>query len=181
MVLAYHLIWVAYGWWLPNDPRGSMSDTIKRDMLAELGELHQGRKRVQPAGREIREFYEKAKDLLLHDLLAFTESEVAMIAHAFAETIKAQRYTCYACAIMHDHVHLVIRKHRQLAEDMITHFQRASKDAVMLLNKRHPLHLFGVDRGGKCSWTLLRILSGRSGTLKTIRPRQSSLGKAMNS
>jgi hypothetical protein len=23
MVVAYHLIWTAYGWWLPNDPRGS--------------------------------------------------------------------------------------------------------------------------------------------------------------
>ncbi|HSZ59316.1 MAG TPA: hypothetical protein VK797_26980 [Tepidisphaeraceae bacterium] len=46
MVLAHHLIWVAYGWWLPNDPRGSMSRYLDRDILAELGELHYGRKRV---------------------------------------------------------------------------------------------------------------------------------------
>jgi REP element-mobilizing transposase RayT len=140
MVLAYHLVWVAYGWWLPNDPRGSMSDSIKRDILSELGNLHNGRKRIQPAGRAIREFYERAKDLLLHDLLTFSDTEMGMIAHAFAETIKAQRYSCYACAIMPDHIHMVIRKHRHRAEDMIIHFQRASKDAVMLMNKRHPLH-----------------------------------------
>jgi hypothetical protein len=25
MIAGYHLIWTAYGWWLPNDPRGSTS------------------------------------------------------------------------------------------------------------------------------------------------------------
>ena len=40
IVIAYHLIWTAYGWWLPNDPRGSMSRCIASDVIAELGELH---------------------------------------------------------------------------------------------------------------------------------------------
>ncbi len=48
MVIAYHLIWTAYGWWLPNDPRGSMSKCIASDTIAELGALHYGRKRVHP-------------------------------------------------------------------------------------------------------------------------------------
>ncbi len=42
---AHHLIWTAYGWWLPNDSRGSMSRFIASDPIAELGELHHGRKR----------------------------------------------------------------------------------------------------------------------------------------
>jgi len=29
MVLGYHFIFSAYGFWLPNDPRGSWSDTIR--------------------------------------------------------------------------------------------------------------------------------------------------------
>ena len=29
MVLAYHLIFTAYGFWLPNDPRGSWSDFVR--------------------------------------------------------------------------------------------------------------------------------------------------------
>ena len=27
-VAGFHLIWTAYGWWLPNDPRGSSSHEI---------------------------------------------------------------------------------------------------------------------------------------------------------
>jgi hypothetical protein len=40
LVIAYHLIWTAYGWWLPNDPRGSGSHLVRRDLIAEVGELH---------------------------------------------------------------------------------------------------------------------------------------------
>lgn len=60
MVIAYHLIWTAYGFWLPNDPRGSMSRAIRNDLIAELGELHYGRKRLQVVSSVIREFYEQA-------------------------------------------------------------------------------------------------------------------------
>ena len=47
MIAGYHLIWTAYGWWLPNDPRGSMSREIRAAAIADLGELHYGRKRIQ--------------------------------------------------------------------------------------------------------------------------------------
>ena len=64
IVIAYHLIWTAYGWWLPNDPRGSGSRTIASEVLADLGDIHYGRKRVQPSGGDVCRFYERAADLL---------------------------------------------------------------------------------------------------------------------
>ena len=140
MVLAYHLVWVAYGWWLPNDLRGSMSTTIRNDVLRELGELHFGRKRVQPAGRDIRAFYEAARDILRHKLLTFSDIELGMMRHAFAEVVRAERYNCYACALMPDHVHIIIRKHRDHAEQMIEKLQRASRENIMLLNQRDAYH-----------------------------------------
>lgn len=140
MVYAYHLIWTAYGWWLPNDPRGSMSQNIRDDLIAELGQLHLGRKRVQPSSRDIRAFYENAKQYLRNELLTFTDSDIGMIAHGFAQVIKERRYTCYACALMPDHVHLVMRKHRDHAEEMIDHFQRESKASILLLNQRDASH-----------------------------------------
>jgi hypothetical protein len=67
VIAGYHLIWTAYGWWLPNDPRGSTSREIRRAELAPLGELHCGRKRLQPAGRLLAAFYDAARGLLKHD------------------------------------------------------------------------------------------------------------------
>ena len=130
IVIAYHLIWTAYGWWLPNDPRGSMSNTIRNDTISDLGEIHFGRKKIQPASRVIREFYEEAKSHLRYPLVNFSPSEFPIIAQAFADEIAAQKYTCYACAIMPDHVHILIRKHKHPAEVMIANLQQASRRAL---------------------------------------------------
>ncbi len=127
LVIAYHLIWTAYGTWLPNDPRGSGSHSIQSDVLAELGELHFGRKPIQPAGREIRRFYDEAAPLLVYPLLQFDQAARDEIAVSFAEVIAQQRYTCYACAIMPDHVHILIRKHKDQAEDMLDQLRTASR------------------------------------------------------
>jgi REP element-mobilizing transposase RayT len=126
IVIAYHLVWMAYGWWLPNDPRGSMSHTIRNNVISDLGVLHHGRKRVQPASREIRAFYDHATDKLQFPLLTLIPAEVECIASAFTDAITEFRYTCYACAIMPDHVHLLIRKHKHLAEEMTANLQRVS-------------------------------------------------------
>lgn len=71
IVIAYHLIWTAYGWWLPNNLRGSSSHVITSNVIAQLGQLHHGRKQVQPACADLRAFYDAAKDWLRHGLLTF--------------------------------------------------------------------------------------------------------------
>ncbi len=131
MVAAYHLIWTTYGSWLPNDPRGSNSEEVCCAKIAQLGELHVGRKRIQPAGQVIQEFYEAARGVLKHDLLTFSPKEVETLACGFAEVIKKRTYTCYASAIMPDHIHLIIRKHRDTAETMIEEFQQASRESIL--------------------------------------------------
>jgi REP element-mobilizing transposase RayT len=127
LVIAYHLIWTAYGWWLPNDPRGSGSKHIACDLIAELGELHLGRKRVQPAGKVVREFYQHAAPVLKFPLLTFDETARQMIGEAFAEVVEQQCYTCYACAIMPDHVHILIRKHKHTIEEMAKKLKDGSR------------------------------------------------------
>src|SRR5579884_3511157 len=119
LVIAHHLIWTVYGRWLPNDPRGSMSHCIRCDILSDLGVLHHGRKRLQPAGKEIRTFYERADPLLKFPVLDLIAQDVAEVARSFESEMNLQRYTCYACAIMPDHVHVLIRKHKHQAEEMI--------------------------------------------------------------
>jgi REP element-mobilizing transposase RayT len=126
IVIAYHLVWTVYGCWLPNDPRGSMSKVIRSDVLRDLGELHFGRKRIQPASRDLRAFHAQAATRLAFAVLVFSTRDVDTVAEAFARTIELHRYTCCACAIMPDHVHVLIRKHRHVAEQMIANLQRES-------------------------------------------------------
>jgi REP element-mobilizing transposase RayT len=140
MVAGYHLIWTAYGWWLPNDPRGSSSHEIRVEQIAELGELHHGRKRVQPLPAELRAFYEQAERVLKHELLTFALDDFEVLAASFAKVIRERRYTCYACAIMPDHVHALIRRHRDYSEQMIDLLQQASRQAVIDARRRPTEH-----------------------------------------
>jgi len=127
LVIAYHLIFTAYGWWLPNDPRGSRSHTIRCDVFKDLGELHFERKRIQPASKEIKAFYREAAKRLKHALLVFDDRCIQTIAESINEVIQQHKYRCWACAIMPDHVHLLIRKHKHTAEQMIENFQTHSR------------------------------------------------------
>jgi len=127
LVIAYHLIWTAYGYWLPNDPRGSTSHHIRNKKISELGQWHFGRYKIQPTGKAVREFQEKAATVLKYSLLKFDKPEIMEIAQAFTDMITQQCYTCYACTIMPDHVHVLIRKHKHSAEEMIENLQESSR------------------------------------------------------
>ncbi len=150
MIIAHHLIWTGYGWWLPNDPRGSTSRTVNSDIIAELGELHYGRKEIQPASTEIREFYRQAGTVLAHPLLELAPVQTAAVGEIFREVIVRNKYTCYACAIMPDHVHILIRKHRQKAEEIIAELQEASMNHLAeqgLCPSGHPVWTKGGWKG----------------------------------
>jgi hypothetical protein len=67
VILASHLILSGYGHWLSNDPCGSGSEEIRKDELKLLGDIHLGRKRIQPSKQELREFYRRANKLLDHN------------------------------------------------------------------------------------------------------------------
>src|SRR5207244_5160670 len=84
MVAGFHLVWTAYGWWLPNDPRGSSSHEIRVEKIAELGDLHHGRKPIQPSSQEIRAFYKQARPALQPPLLTLGDEDTALAGESFA-------------------------------------------------------------------------------------------------
>ena len=116
LVIAYHLIWTAYGWWLPNDPRGSGSVELRKDELNSLGEILPGRQYPQPPRDEVREFHREAKPLLQHERIWFNEAVREIIANAFAEAATRHGYTVWAWAVCSNHSHGVLRTHRDPAE-----------------------------------------------------------------
>ncbi len=177
-VAGFHLMWTAYGWWLPNDPRGSESHEIRVEPIAALGELHHGRKMVQPSGREIRAFYEQAHEVLQHRLLTLADEDMTCVGESFAEVMAERRYTCYACAIMPDHVHLLIRKHRDNAEMMIESLQRASREKLIAAGRREATHPVWGGPGWKVFLfrpdDFVRVIKYiRQNPIKAGRPAQS--------
>lgn len=175
MVAGYHLIWTVYGYWLPNDPRGSTSKEVRVELLRDLGELHFGRKPVQPSSKKIREFQKHAQDVLKHPVLTFEDNEIALLGRIFGEIVATKDYTCYACALMPDHVHLLIRRHCDRAEDVIAHFQEATRTALIDAGKRPPTHPVWTKGPG---WkTFINSQQQFRSEIKYIRRNPEKIGK----
>ncbi len=146
MVIAHHLILTGYGHWLPNDPRGSMSSKVHTPELAELADIHFGRKSQQPSRDQLREFYKQARGVLAHDVLWFNNAERQAIGQAIGDVVRRERLTCYACAVLSNHVHLLIRKHRLKGQDVHRMMRDAGRDklhALTLAPAEHPV--FSAD------------------------------------
>jgi REP element-mobilizing transposase RayT len=178
MVIAHHLIWTAYGTWLPNDPRGSRSRRVATRKLVDLGEHRFGGKNELPSWNVVRQFRERASERLKYDIVMFDAPSIQTVADSFHDTIRRRRYTCYACAIMPDHVHIVIRKHRDSAEAMIDNLQndsRANLIASGIAHEGHPIWTLGGCKRFLSSPEQLRIVIRyvEDNPIRIGRPRQS--------
>ena len=180
MIAGYHLVWTAYGWWLPNDPRGSTSREVCSAALAPLGDLHYGRKRIQPAGRMVREFYDAAHGVLKHALLTLTPEETLAVAAAFGEVVHWRNYTCYGCAIMPDHVYVLIRKHRDKAEEMIAWLQKQVERRFLRNRKRaaEPIIPSGAAPDGRYTWRTVPTWPALKDISATTRSRSAARSSA---
>lgn len=126
-VIAAHLVLTLYGHWAVNDPRGSLSASFDDLKFAPLGPIHFGRKAEsrQPSKEELREFHRRHGELLNFPVIwmdAATRSEAAA---AVAEVIADRGYTCYACAVCSNHLHLLFRTHRDRARQMWEYLAQA--------------------------------------------------------
>ncbi|MCE5277941.1 MAG: hypothetical protein ABFD92_00820 [Planctomycetaceae bacterium] len=142
MVIASHIIMTGYGHWLPNDPRGSLSRELREVKLAPLGEIHFGRKAIQPTREQLRAFHKAAKEQLEHPILWFEQPHRAAIAQAIAQVVQEDRLTCYACAILPNHVHLLIRRHRQTPQVTLHRLRTLSRELLRtreLCPHEHPI------------------------------------------
>jgi REP element-mobilizing transposase RayT len=114
MIIGHHLIWTLYGHWLANDLRGSGSTKLYDEKFATLGPIHRGRKpeRLQPSRDELRAFHRMAEPLLNFPRFWIDDAKRQAIGDAFAKVVAEKGYTVWACAILKNHAHMVIRRHR---------------------------------------------------------------------
>jgi REP element-mobilizing transposase RayT len=113
MILAAHVILSAYGFWLPSDPRGSWSDFVRAFDLLRFGDATKTDERNSlarsPHNSALRA---AAKKELVYPPVILDGLQARAIANGFADVVRRTGCAIHACAIMPDHTHLVIGRHR---------------------------------------------------------------------
>lgn len=143
-VIGVHLILTLYGHWGVNDPRGSGSIDFYDHKFEPLGPIRHGRKRVQPQRTELKEYQREHADRLNFPIFWLDAAKAQAVAEAIAEVVRDRKYTCYACAICSNHVHLVIRTHRDPALAMLANLKEAIAPRLRLrfpteISPHHPV------------------------------------------
>jgi len=133
-VIAVHLVLTLYGHWGVNDPRGSGSSDFIDAKFEPLGPIYIGRKPAneQPSRRELKDFHAKHQETLNFPVFWIDDAKRYEIAEAIAAVKQAQGYTCYACAICGNHVHLVIRTHKHDSLTIWNHFAEGIRQRLRL-------------------------------------------------
>jgi REP element-mobilizing transposase RayT len=130
MILAHHSIFSMYGFWLPNDPRGSGSDFIAAWELFRYGratKVHSRRSVAHVLHDQTARL--AAKQSLKYPAVAVTGRQALAIAKGFALACSEAEYQIHACAILPEHVHVVIGAHRRGVRTIVGHLKsRATRE-----------------------------------------------------
>jgi REP element-mobilizing transposase RayT len=143
MVHGYHLILPHYGFWLPNDPRGSWSLFVARWELVCFGKTTRcldQRSLVQLSSQEIAQRDAQRKELL-YPPVALKGIQALSVAKGFkAQAVKCG-YAIWACAILPEHTHLVIARHRYKVEQ-IANLLKGAATSQLIKDDMHPLAFY---------------------------------------
>src|SRR4051812_12189378 len=154
MVLAYHGIFTAYGFWLPNDPRGSWSDFVGAWELLRFGKATKVTERRSlasaPHDRALRL---AAKEALKYPPVLFDGRQALSVGLGFATAVREAGYVLHGCSILPDHVHVVIARHERSAEQVMGHL-KAKATMRLRGDGLHPLAAYaGPDGDIPTPWT----------------------------
>ena len=137
-VIAYHVIFCNHGFWLPNDPRGSGSVEVRYGPLKEFGDANPVATRRSVAGKPHNPSLRKAaKQAMKLPEVRFTGLQAQSVANGFQEMIAKSRYVVHACAIMPQHTHVVIARHRYDIEQ-VGRLLRQAGTVRLLKDGLHP-------------------------------------------
>jgi REP element-mobilizing transposase RayT len=148
MILGYHFIISAYGFWLPNDPRGSWSEVVRQFELLRYGPATKvSTRKSVAAAKHDRILREKAKEALKYPPVCFTGKQAVLIARGFGVAKTQHDYEINALAILPNHVHLVMRAHASIHPDQIAAHLKAKATAELNASGQHPLASYASESG----------------------------------
>ncbi len=139
MVIAYHVTFGAYGFWLPNDPRGSWSDYVFAPRLRQFGPTTKVHTRQSVAHVEHDHRQRMAtKSALKYPAVVFNDHQIEAVGRGFGKAVEETGLRVFACAAMPDHIHFVYALHERKNGSLVGQLKsRATKQ----LNREclHPL------------------------------------------
>lgn len=140
-LLGTHLCWGTYGFWLPNDPRGTGSDRVWAEHLQPFGEATKVDDRSRSKARVPHDRTKRlaAKRALKYPAVRFTGVQARAVGYGFGELAAEIGLAVWACAILPDHVHLVVGPYPQPPDVLAARFKKAATGCL----KREGLHPFG--------------------------------------
>jgi REP element-mobilizing transposase RayT len=131
-MLASHIIFGAYGFWLPNDPRGSWSEFVGDwELFRYGGATKTSTSRSLAARPHDRCLRVAAKRSLRRPAVEFNGVQARAAARGFARYADRPRLAILACAILPDHVHLVVGAHRVSPARLAVQFKGEATSQLM--------------------------------------------------
>ena len=121
-MLACHIIFSTYGFWLPNDPRGSWSNFVASWELFRFG----GPATKVTTRRSLAHIPHDqaarlaAKKLLKYPPVSFSGLQAVEVIKAFQETFTVFETRVYACSILPEHVHLILRPNKLTVPQLVS-------------------------------------------------------------
>ena len=117
-VIAYHLILTHYGFWLPNDPRGSWSDFVRSwELFLAGGPATRTDTRRSVASKPHNSQSRKAaKNAMMRSPVVLTGVQAQAVGIGFGKFAARSRCAILACLVMPRHTHLVLDRPPYLIE-----------------------------------------------------------------
>jgi REP element-mobilizing transposase RayT len=147
MVLGYHLILGTYGFWLPNDPRGSWSEMVRAWELLRFGPAIKTTERRSLA-RKPHDHARRlaAKEALRYPAVRFNGVQARAVGRGFGAFAVGSGLTIWACSILPDHIHLAVARHRYPVEQLCN-LLRGAATRQLVREGVHPSAAFGLRNG----------------------------------
>ena len=99
----WFLTWTCYGQWLPGDSRGFVSNKFEGDVTEKRNNIVR-----TPYDQGRPELWKMARRNLVGEPVTLTAEQAEEVWEQFTETAAIRHWTLITCAIMYNHVHLMV-------------------------------------------------------------------------
>jgi len=148
-LVGYHVIFSTYGFWLPNDPRGSWSnfvaswDLFLHGRATKTTETRSLARRPHDAMRR-----RAAKSALQNPPVRLSGIQARSVGIGFGRYVRQSGLPVWACAIMPDHVHLVFGVWRLQVEQTVIQL-KGTPARELKADGLYPTDELGIERDSK--------------------------------